>query len=299
MIAAYFKTRNDFPLVLTNHGQMKFGDCFRDTIVQLYDKSIGKSVLNKCDVIVVNSFSDKNYLSSINPNICDRIKVLPNSIDPEEFIPYLDSENIDFLKKYGLYGKDIILFIGQLIERKGVEYLIKAIPYMIGKTSRRDFVIMMVGSGDFLDKAKKIAKNLNVERFIIFTGEIPFDELVNAYKSANIFVLPSFSEGLPTVILEAMYFNLPVISTDIPGIRDHCKNGSLLVPPKDEKALAAAMVQLLNNTELASKLSKQGKKLVQDKYIWENTAKEYEKIYLELLKGESSDRVHVEEKMVD
>jgi glycosyltransferase involved in cell wall biosynthesis len=289
MIAAYFKTKNDFPMVLTNHGQLKFGDHFSDTIVQLYDKSIGKSVLNKCDVIVVNSFSDKKYFISINPNISDRIKILPNSIDPEEYRPYLDLENTEFLKKYNIYGKDIILFVGQVIERKGIEYLIRAIPHIINKTSKRDFVIMVIGSealsGGFLGKAKKIAKNLKVEKFIIFTGKIPLDELINAYKSASIFVLPSFSEGLPTVILEAMYFNLPVISTDIPGIRDHCKGVSLLVQPKDEKALAAAIIELLDNTELAKELSKQGKKLVQGKYLWKNTAKEYEKIYLTLLDG--------------
>lgn len=285
MIVAYFKNKNNFPLVLTNHGQVIFGSRIRNIIVRLYDKSIGKSILNKCDAIVVNSHSDKNYFTSINPCISDRIRVLPNSIDPEEYNPYVDLENTHFLKKYDIHERDLILFIGQVIKRKGIEYLIKAIPHIIKKTSNKNFVIMVVGSGPFLDKSKEIAKTLNVEEFLIFTGEISFEELISAYKSASIFVLPSLSEGLPTVILEAMYFNLPIISTDIPGIRDHFKNVSLLVPPEDEKALANAIFELLYNTKLAKELSKRNKNLVLNRYSWQKTAKDYESLFLELLEG--------------
>lgn len=283
MMAAYFKTKKKFPLVLTNHGQLIFGNRFLDIIERLYEISIGKSILGTCSSIVVNSLSDKEFLSLINPDISERINILPNSIDPFEFDRYLNLDNTEFLKKYNIYGKYIILFVGQVIERKGVEYLIKAIPHMIGKTNRKDFVIMIVGPGDFLDRAKKIAKNLNVEKYVVFTGEISFDDLVHAYRSADLFVLPSLSEGLPTVILEAMYFDLPVISTDIPGTRDHFKDVSLLVPVEDEKSLADAIVELFNNTERARKLAQAGKKLVDEKYTWEVTAREYEKIYQKLL----------------
>ena len=136
-----------------------------------------------------------------------------------------------------------------------------------------------MGSGENLSDARALAKDLDVESHVVFTGRLPFVELMQAYCSSDLFVLPSLSEGLPTSILEAMYFGLPVVSTDIPGVRDHFSDFALLVPPSDEHALADAIHALLDDEDLAKSISRRGKALVVSRYTWDQVTREYETLY--------------------
>ena len=145
-------------------------------------------------------------------------------------------------------------------------------------------MFLVVGNGNGLYKVKEFAKNLNIQDNVIFTGDLSFNNLIQAYKSADIYVLPSLSEGLPTTILEAFYFNIPVVATDIPGVRDHFNKVALLVPPKNEVELAKAIVRYLKNEKFAKRLSSDGKKLVTNNYTCEKVAKEYEILYKSICK---------------
>ena len=115
---------------------------------------------------------------------------------------------------------------------KGIPTLIKSTPLLIKKVLKEEAVFVIVGSGENLSDARALARDLDVESHVVFTGRLPFVELMQAYCSSDLFVLPSLSEGLPTSILEAMYFGLPVVSTDIPGVRDHFSDFALLVHQK-------------------------------------------------------------------
>jgi len=280
MITAYQKKRYDFPLILTNHGQLRFGNFFSDAFEKIYNQSVGKNIFRSANRIVALSSSDAEYISSLGIE-SKKISILPNAIDLSEFAPYNNLDNIDFLKRYNVEGKRIVLFVGQIIQRKGIEYLLKSVKYVMKLSRENNIVFLVIGKGGFLEKAKNIVKNLNISDLIVFTGEIPFSELVEAYKSADVFVLPSLSEGLPTTILEAMYFGLPVIATDIPGVRDHFRKRALLVPQKNECKLAEAIIKLLKDEELAKRLSANGKELVKSKYTWDIVSKKYEDLYKE------------------
>jgi len=283
MITAYQKKRYDFPLILTNHGQLRFGNFFSDAFEKIYSQSVGKNIFRAASRIVALSSSDAEYISSLGIE-SKKISILPNAIDSSEFVPYSNLDNIDFLKRYNVEGKRIVLFVGQIIQRKGIEYLLKSAKYVMELSHENNIVFFVIGKGGFLEKAKNIVKNLNISELIVFTGKIPFGELVEAYKSADVFVLPSLSEGLPTTILEAMYFGLPVIATDIPGVRDHFRNRALLVPPKNEYKLAEAIIKLLKDEELAKRLSTNGKELVKSKYTWDIVSKKYEDLYKETVR---------------
>jgi glycosyltransferase involved in cell wall biosynthesis len=278
VVTAYLKSKHNFPLILTNHGQLKFGSFFADLFENIYNQSVGKNIFRVTDTIVALSPSDAKYISSFGVE-SEKISILPNAIDISDFVPYIKTNNNDFLKKYNIERKQIILFVGQIIPRKGIEYLINAVRLVIKASPENDIIFLVVGEGEFLEKAKEIVRNLNIHDFVVFTGEIPFSELVQAYKSANVFILPSLSEGLPTTILEAMYFGLPVIATDIPGIRDHFKDVALLIPPKNENKLAEAIVKVLDDKKSAERLSLTGTKLVKSRYTWDIVAKKYEEIY--------------------
>jgi glycosyltransferase involved in cell wall biosynthesis len=126
-----------------------------------------------------------------------------------------------------------------------------------------------------------------MEDTVIFLEKISFVDLIKAYKSSKMLIVPSLSEGLPTVILEAYYFGLPVIASDIPGIKDHFSESSLLVPPQDEQALADAIIRLLKDNELANRLSSTGKEKVINNYTWDKIIDEYLDLYTRLIQKNS------------
>lgn len=281
MAATYFRRKIDAPLILTCHGQLIFGNKIADYFERIYSRIIGRKIFKIVDHIITLSSSDKQYVSSFGIDL-DKIGILPNAIDSEEMFKLNQNfENFDsdaFIQKYRLDGKRIILFVGPVIRRKGVEYLIKAIPTVL-KDGRDDITFVLVGGGDFLDKTRQLIKMINMEDHVVLTGIISDHELIKFYKCADLFVLPSLSEGVPTSILEAMYFGLPVVATDIPGVKDHFKDVALLVPPKNEDRLAEAIIRLLDDKELTRRLSKTGGELVKSRYTWDAVAREYEKIY--------------------
>lgn len=270
------------PLILTHHGQLIYGEPVKDTCVKIYEKSIEKSILNSVDLSVVLSKSDAQYISSYGIND-DKIEILPNAICPADFSNYTNVDTTNFDRIYHLEGKKRVLFVGEVTHRKGIETLIKAIPLLRDKNSPLEGVVfIIVGSGENLSDAKKLVHDLKIEQHVVFTGRLSFFELMQAYRSADLFVLPSISEGLPTSILEAMYFGLPVVSTDIPGVRDHFSNVAMLIPPRDAYALADAIYKLLHDKDLAKYLSQKGKLLVDSCYTWDRVAEAYEALYLNI-----------------
>jgi len=276
IIAAYAKRRQDFPLILTNHGRLIFGSYVADKIESVYLKHIGKRIFELSDAIVVNSKSDKDFVSSIAPKASEKIYVLPNAIDPE-FLTKLVKEKNNHGNNLDAEVK--ILYVGRLIRRKGVEWLIKAMSIVTKEYSGKRIKCILVGDGEDRKYFEELAREYNLSDSVIFMGRVGDGELFWLYKNSDIFVLPSLSEGLPTTILEAMYLGLPVVATDIPGVRDHFKEIAILVPPKDERALANAILAIIENENVAKQLSNAGRKLVEERYTWDKVAKEYEKLY--------------------
>lgn len=283
MVASYYKIRTGLPLVLTCHGQLKFGNMLADKFELLYSTIFGKRIFHTSDRIIVLSKSDKNYITSFGVKE-NKITELPNAIDAERLLSL--SNSVDqlnttdsFSKKYHLDGKRIILFIGPVIQRKGVEYLIRSIPKVVDALGN-NILFVIVGCGDYLDRAKELTRQMNVDNHVLFTGIISDFELIQFYKAADMYVLPSLSEGLPTSILEAMFFEVPVVATDIPGINDHFKDSALLVKPADENELSNGIISSINGLNGQSQNSRA---FVMKNYSWDIIVKEYEKTYKNMI----------------
>lgn len=182
-----------------------------------------------------------------------------------------------------------ILFVGRLIEKKGVEYLIKAIPYI---SAWNECKLIIVGKGFEEDKLKKLVIDLDLENNVKFIGKVSRNKITKYFKSSDIFILPSIVdskgevETLGVVLIEAMAMGIPVIGSDIGGIPDVIDDSinGFLVEPKSITDIADKVIKLLSDKKLRNKFIKNAKKKVKEKFDWNNIALDIENVINEVIK---------------
>ena len=207
------------------------------------------------------------------------------NINPEIYKNFNEKKN----KLHELENKKVILFVGRLIERKGIDYLIKA----FSEIKDKNVVLVIGGGGDFYklgakseeSKLKNLVKKLDLKDRVIFAGSISPEETKKYYKSADIFVCPSItlsvSEAWGHVVEEAMSFGLPVITTDAVGasydLIEEGKNG-FIAKERSSEELKNAMEEILNNKKLMNNMGKKSKEIItSEKFSFDSIIKNWEK----------------------
>ncbi len=242
--------------------------------------------LNKCSIVFVNSNYTKNEYVKMGVDVKKIIQINP--------IPNFVTHNSDkeilakFRRKITTDDSKIILFVGRLVERKGLEYLIKSLP----EIKNTSIYLVIAGAGILLDELKKITSSLGLDDRITFYGSPTDEELGQLYDVSDVFVLPSIidsrgeTEGLGLVIPEAMESGLPVIATSVGGIPNILKNehNGLLVKPNDSKTIAVAIDRILSDKLLREKIILNSKKTVTE-FHPETIAKLHLNYYKNVLKN--------------
>jgi len=180
--------------------------------------------------------------------------------------------------------KDIILLhIGRFQPQKNHLLLIKA--YEIAKKEYPSISLWLVGDGPLRGRVEKLVKEKGFERNVKFLGVR--EDVAKLLSEADVFILPSDWEGVPLSILEAMAASKPVIATSVGGVPELVENGvsGILVPPGNPEALAKAILHLANDPDLRQRMGKAGQKIAIERFDISRTAREYEALYLELLRG--------------
>ncbi|MCX5717491.1 MAG: glycosyltransferase family 4 protein [Nitrospirae bacterium] len=207
---------------------------------------------------------------------------IPNGVDAERFSPSLESRRKQLKDKFGFPQENVFLYSGRIVRGKGLESLMRA---MIDVVKINDKILLvLIGSGDLDESLKDMGYELGLEKYINFEGLIEnVDEYLNA---SDIFILPSFSEGMPNSLLEAMACGLPVIASKIGGVVDVVEDGKsgILFEPGDVSGLASAMIKLLNDNELRLKLGAEARKRIVDSFSIDRIADEYIRLYERLSK---------------
>lgn len=153
-------------------------------------------------------------------------------------------------------NKTRLLHVGRLSSEKGVVVLLEALRQLKRKYQRR-FELTVAGSGPEEIRLKENAKSLGIEKNVRFLGYVREDaELSRLYQESDVFILPSFTEGVPKVILEAMANGLPVVATSVGGIPEIIQNGEngLLVPPGDAEGICESVYRLLIDQKLCARV---------------------------------------------
>ena len=211
----------------------------------------------------------------------EKIRIAPNGVDTQRFQPSKNScETIKH--QIGIDSKLCVLFVGRLIPRKGLTYLIKAAKHIVKEYSQTRFLI--VGDGPQKPHLLATLEKTNLLSNFVFLGDVNERLLPVLYNCADVFVLPSIQEGQGIALLEAQAAAKPVVAFDVGGVREAIvdKETGLLTKP-DSRELAVAVMKLLANGTLREKMGSNGRKLVVDKFSWDVCAKKMLKVYDEAL----------------
>ena len=284
--AAYrYARKKNLPLILTYHGDWDpdYGSFARKVGVSINNKFVS-DLLSYTDIIISPSrlYAEKSkYLSKY----LDKIRVIPNGIDLDEF--QLNYSQSECREKLNLPLKcKVILFFGYLTPYKGPDILLGVFREVL--KNQPDTILLFAGNGNMEDELKKLTRKWNIQDNIIFAGFVDKKRRSLYYKSADIFCLPSTmsTECYPLAILEAMASGVPVVASDIGGIPDIIENNfnGLLVPPADAEKLEDNLNFLLQNPEIGKKFSENALKGIK-KYSWKNIATETLKLYESLLEN--------------
>lgn len=212
------------------------------------------------------------------------VVVAPNGIKPALFEALPDPA--EFIQRFPvLKGKRVILFLGRLHVKKGLDILARSFSTIAKRFE--DVVLLVVGPDKFgtREKMESILNSENLLDRTVFTGLLTGADKLAAFSCANIFVLPSHSEGFANAVLEAMAARLPVVITKGCEFPEVSEQGAGLVVEADERPIAEAISLLLSNADLCKRMGQQGRKLVIERYTWQVAAATMTNIYKTLVAG--------------
>ena len=269
----------DRPLILHCYGELAAVSKGEQLIVDLYDCTLNRASYHIADIIIQASPAFVPYVTRKFGVSAKKIRVIPNAIDLENYSQSFKPQ--EFRKANNLPDGNWILFVGSLINRKGVQTLIQALPRVIREEPNTR--LLVVGPGPLKPKLQDSVAHANLSKYVFFMETLGQRELSAAYRLSKLFVLPTLADVAPTVILEAMFDRRPVVCSDILGIREFFSESALLVKPRNVSALAEAILRLLRDEELASKLGETGHRLVVKDFQWEKRVEAITKIYESLV----------------
>ena len=215
-----------------------------------------KFVLNKSDYLYFVSEKLKDKAVLLNGNeIEKKSEITPNTVNTNKFKPLYGKR-----KLLNDYSQPIVVFIGNLVEQKGLKYLLKA-----KKLSKTDYSLLIYGDGPERDSLSEYIKSNNLkDTFLMGKTQIP-EQII---PESDIMVLPSISEGASIVALESMACGKPLISTDTGNISTIITNNEngIIVPPQNSELLKDAIDELVMNKDKRDNMGRNARELVINKY---------------------------------
>jgi glycosyltransferase involved in cell wall biosynthesis len=208
-----------------------------------------------------------------------KVRVVPNGIEPDD-CDVSESTVREFRREHGLDpSTPTVLFVGRLVPWKNPGVLVESITTHL---SDLDLDVVVVGEGEqeFVDDLKQRAD----ERFTFIPG-LPWRDLLPAYFASDVFVILSKSEGLSTVVLEAMNGRLPIVTTPVGALDDVVTNGThglTVEQPPSPNAVADALRHYCENPDERRRVGQRNREYVRESYAWADVADRIEETYEEL-----------------
>lgn len=263
----------DIPILCTLHG----GDLY--SLNGKFLDSLKRYVLNNVDAITVVSSTMKSYLSRYNiPE--NKINIIPMGVDlthtflPDPSIPRTPGS---------------ILFVGRLVDKKGVDYLLQAFHLIANKYPHA--YLNIAGSGPDRKLYEDTATNLGIEARVKFLGQINNAQLPSLYNRHSVIVFPSVvaesgdQEGFGLVLVEALGCECTAITTDLKAMRDIVTDSinAIIIPQKDPIAIASAIEKVFDDDKFARSLGIEGRKSVVNRFDWSRISGKYRELIAHII----------------
>lgn len=274
-VTCYYAARGaetaGIPLVLTYHADLEIRYPGGDAIVWLYRKLMGRVAVDVADRLVATT---ETYRAT-SEALWDRdVEVVPNPIDVERFQP--DGPETPWRDRLDIPDDArIALYVGRLVHHKGVEQFIDAAARI------PDAHFLVAGDGPLADRLQTKARRTTDRVHLL--GRVADEELPGTYRAADLLCLPSVSrlEAFGIVALEAMATGLPVVVSDIPGVREVIEPGEtgLVADPLDPDDLAEKIGALLDDPDRSRAMGKRGRERVRERFTVDTVVDALEAIY--------------------
>ena len=281
------KHKHSFPLIATIHATEHGRNQGIHTDQQRYIQSIEWDLCYEAWRVICCSHYMMDEVVGVLGAPYDKLDVIPNGVDMSKFELAFDEG--EFRRWFARPEEKIVFFVGRMVPEKGVQVLIEAIPEILPAYNDVKFVI--VGGGDRAPLVK-LAEDMGVSDRVFFTGYVDDDTLLKLYRVADVAVYPSLYEPFGIVALEAMAARVPVIVTDVGGLREVVDHGitGLSAWADNPDALAWAILQILKNPYSARMMVENAYRKVAEQFSWqriaEQTAGIYERVWSEYLAGD-------------
>jgi glycosyltransferase involved in cell wall biosynthesis len=271
----------DVPFVLTPHFHPFWsmeGGGRRAVLRHAFDWTIGRADVKVADAVIAVTREELQLLKSqLRIARLPTSTVIPNGVDLGAFT---QASGVRFRAFYGLGDEPLIVFAGRLASNKGLRVLVEAMGYVTKAVPAVRLILVGEDQG-LLAEIQSLAKAGGVR--LLATGHLPEDLFASAIAAANVFVLPSDYEAFGIVLLEAMACRRPIVATRVGGVPDVVTDGreGILVQPREPRALAHAIEELLLDRRLAEDMGSRGAEKVKD-YDWISLIPRIESIYHEV-----------------
>jgi len=277
------KKRYKVPIVLTTDNlpgySWFYGDAFVDVVAKSYTYSLGKWMLNSYDRLVFLYTKALNEVGKFGvPR--NRVCSIPNGVDLEKFQSISDNDDLRSELSVGDDEK-VLLFVGRLAKVKRVDILIALTRSLIEEGYKVKTIL--VGDGPDRKLYEKLASP--TVNNVMFVGQVPRNKVHEYYHLADVFVLPSLSEGLPQVLLEASAAGKPCVATNVNGASDIIVHGETgyLIERSDVDGYRRYVKILLEDEDLSRRMGIKAAKFVEENFSWDVVVDRYEKVYEDIV----------------
>jgi glycosyltransferase involved in cell wall biosynthesis len=266
------------PMVLSPHGTLTT-TTGRSLLKRAWDALLSRSIARRIAQVVALTAQEQQDAQRLWQQLGAEaaFRVVPNGIDPAEFAQLPDGTA--FRARYGLGEARVVLFLGRLHARKGVDVLVRAFQ----AANLPDAKLVIAGPDEGMRETLLGLADADT----VLTGYLDSAERLDALSAADVFALPATGEGLSMAVLEAMAAGLPVLLSpgcNLPEV-EPAGAGSIVTP--DVASLAAALREMLSDDRALHTMSENARSLVHDRFTWERVAQHMEAVYQQVLASSS------------
>ncbi|MBI5787290.1 MAG: glycosyltransferase family 4 protein [Candidatus Schekmanbacteria bacterium] len=259
-----YELRKNLPYIVSLRGSDVPGFNHHFNLEYVFLTPLFKKIWAKSRRVIANSVGLRDLAHKTAPH--QEIGVIYNGIDVDEFKPQVRKNS----------GKINLIIVSRLIGRKGIDYLLRAMPEVIKKFPQ--ITLTIIGEGNLEQHLQSLSADLGIAAGVSFLGFQEHSQMPRYYNNADIFILPSKNEGMSNTVLEAMACGLPIITTNTGGTGELIRGNGVIIPMENPQAIAEAVIRLISNPQERMMMGQKSREIALE-FSWRQQALRYWEIY--------------------